>query len=353
MTTNKRVAVVYGTDFRSVAIGGIQNFIKLLAESKKFGDEVTYFTLSDSKELFSSQNVQVSIPSIMERFRIPNHLSFAMSLVKKFDQLKEYDTVLLHRPEYALFIGHPRKVLVLHGGTWNALRAVGFVRGILHALIEFYAVRRCSLVLSVNPKGQSRISRKLARREGAIRVPLNRLFSTVGARIDSSTVFSSSRLEPEKRIPEIINVTQEAGLRLKISGRGSLNSDLAFMKTLTQLENVEYLGLKTPEELALMYSEGGYFLAFGVAEGYPLACVEAMAAGLQVISLRKLTGISQLEPFGAYIAANENDIIEFLRAGRRIMSEDQRQLLLTEHSPEKIMEEIWKQIYPVKHLPND
>jgi glycosyltransferase involved in cell wall biosynthesis len=348
MTIKNQLAVLYGTDFRNIAIGGIQNFIKLLAESEKFADKMTYFTMSDSDLIFKSRNIHVKTSSIGKRFRLPNHFLFAISLAKHSDQLNEFDTLLLHRPEYALFINHPRKVLVLHGGTWNAMRAVGFIRGILHALIEFYAVRKCILVLTVNPKGQSRISRRLMQREGSIRVPLNRLFSMVDVRINSSLAFSSSRLEREKRILDIVKITREAGIPLKISGIGSLNRDDEFMKTLQNSPSVEYLGLKTPEDLASMYSEGGYFLALGVAEGYPLACVEAMAAGLQVVTLRKLTGISQLQPFGAYVAANRKEIIEFLRGEKRIMSEDQRQLLVREHLPEKILEEIWNEIYSVE-----
>jgi glycosyltransferase involved in cell wall biosynthesis len=345
MTIKRKMAVLYGTDFSSIAIGGIQNFIKLLANTEKFADEITYFTLSDADLICKSRNVEVNSTALGKLFRLPNHLAFAISLAKISNKLSNFDTLLLHRPEYALFIRHPRKVLVLHGGTWNAMRAGGFFSGIVHALIEFNAVRKCILVLTVNPKGQSRVSRRLTRREGAIRVPLNSLFSVAEGHRNASVTFSSSRLEPEKRIPSIIDITQEAGLPLKISGVGSLNFDEKFVKILTKSQNVEYLGQRTPEELALMYSEGGYFIALGVAEGYPLACVEAMAAGLQVITLRGLTGISQLEPFGAHVAANEQEIVDFLRAGRRIMSEEQRQLLIREHSPERILEGIWSEIY--------
>jgi glycosyltransferase involved in cell wall biosynthesis len=269
MTTEKRIAVIYATDFNSIAPGGIQNFIKLLAAENKNSSETTFFTRSAESRFHGSPNVQLKDNRFMNKMKIPNHLRFALSLRALKKDLREYDVLLLHRPEYALFIKHTKKILVLHGGSWNAMRAQGLLRGLLHLLIEFIAVNRSSLVISVNVEGQSDFIRKFIRIERAIKVPLNNTFVADKIRPNPSYIYSTSRLDPEKNIVNIIEISKLAEKSLILSGSGVLNQDSRFIGILQESKNVSYLGQRTPEELNQLYKSGGSFISLGVSEGYP------------------------------------------------------------------------------------
>jgi len=344
MIIEKKVAIVYATDFDLISRGGIQNFIKLLAQGSTNKDAITYISLCNKEHIYGSKNIKVKLQKLLQFESFPIHLSFALALSFNKKVLMNFDVIVLHRPEYALFFNHPNKVLVLHGGTWNALRAHGYIKGFIHALIEIIAIARCSKVLSVNPKGQSMVSNFFTQKLTAIRVPLNPIFISKQANNASSTIFSSSRLEPEKQISKIIEISQEAGIELIICGEGSLNGDQKFMDKMVQSKNISYLGFKEASEIAALYGKGGYFLALGLAEGYPLACVEAMAAGLQVITKKHLTGLSQLEKYGAYVASDYTDIVTFLKQRNRVMTESQRLELIMDHESQQVHKEFWNEI---------
>jgi len=99
-----------------------------------------------------------------------------------------------------------------------------------------------------------------------------------------------ARLEPEKGIMTLLEAFRELStrypeLRLSIAGSGSLESDVKSYIATHQLQNITYHGLVRGQEKTTLFKESQiYILPTSHGEGLPISVLEAMAAGMVVIT---------------------------------------------------------------------
>lgn len=106
---------------------------------------------------------------------------------------------------------------------------------------------------------------------------------------DRPTIVSVGRLDPEKRIAEIIRalpfLAEHHDAQLALVGTGQSRASLATLaRSLGVTDRVRFLGFVPDEELPFAYSAADVFASASVAELQSIATLEAMATGLPIVA---------------------------------------------------------------------
>jgi glycosyltransferase involved in cell wall biosynthesis len=93
-----------------------------------------------------------------------------------------------------------------------------------------------------------------------------------------------ARLEPQKDHPTLLRaIARVPDLRLQLVGDGSLRSDLESLASSTGVrDRVEFLGWR--DDVSELLRQADFFVHSTHSDGFGIAVVEAMAAGLPVIA---------------------------------------------------------------------
>ena len=112
----------------------------------------------------------------------------------------------------------------------------------------------------------------------------------------------ASRLSPEKGVDTAIDACRRAGVALVVAGDGPQAEEL---RAQTAGADVRFEGMVAADRLAELRADAALAIVPSrCAEVFPLAAVEALAAGVPLVATR-VGGIPELAPPGALVAADD------------------------------------------------
>jgi glycosyltransferase involved in cell wall biosynthesis len=337
------VGVVYATDFAAVAPGGISTFAWRMGAVAPEDFDVTYYLAGTPASLPRRSDHLHVINSIGGRG--PLNAGFTLGLQNARAALSRHDVLVCHRPEYLPML--PRsasKVLVLHGGSWNAWRFGRKLFGLAYHATEILACALSDMTITVDSKSLSAASRLVAGCVVGTRVPVNSVFAPPGDLASTPPrLLTTARLAPEKRLHLMIDIAARLGVPLVVMGDGPERGSLE--RHARQLgADVTFLGSVSPQRIRQECLRGGIFVGTSTAEGYPLAVVEALSLGVPAFALRA-PGVTQLEEFGLKLADTPSQLAEAIGA---LMQGDDREVRAVRaertwaaHRADRIGAEFW------------
>ena len=338
MTLKLKVGIPYASNYSDISPGGIQVFIKLIGEFTPTHFEVTYFGVGESPNFLRLGDNWVEVMSRNEANNSRNlQLKFAWKLRKYKNILGEMNVLLHHRAESRFFIGGKSHVFVNHSPSWGGIKTRGLVKGLLLYFFELYTASRCTMIISVNVKKLSLLTKMLCNRIYSTRVPLESSFVANELPPQNRRLISTNRLEKGKGLEKLIKVSRNVGLPVIFFGGGSYANKIEILCKKAQVE-FELRGYVDPKTLSAEYKLGGFFLNLSKSEGYPLSCVEALASGLPVMGLSSTPGLNQLASYGLHLFDNLEELEAAVLSGTpgRISKE-----LVKDHSPSSVAKLFW------------
>lgn len=167
------------------------------------------------------------------------------------------------------------------------------------------ALANASIVTVVSKDLQDKIIQEY-NYEGTQVIPMGFDFSVISSDRYDKKIFNTNkkvvlfvgRLVEKKGTHILIKAMKGKNAKLVIVGDGPLKSVLQ-KEANKMIEDIEFVGAKSKEELAVMYASCDIFCAPSIVaqdgdkDGLPVAIIEAMASGASVIA-SKLGGISEL-----------------------------------------------------------
>lgn len=301
-----KVALVYGTDLKSVSPGGVQNYLKRLIDAAPAEADITLYGAGQAPDDFAHKFVSVLDPQ-----RIEGKLNWAFSKALFSIDFSEYEQVIFQRADNQMFVrksGRNNFVLILHGGTLNAWRSQRSFFSALYPLVEVIAILRSRKVFSVSIKdtwGHRLFQKRLHK---APRVFDSVLFNQIDVSDSRQDFAIVGRLSQEKQFHLAVQALSDACLstnipaRLLVIGSGSEDASLRAIPH-SPLLSVEFLGQKDPNEISsILKSKVGHLLITSRFEGFPLVALEAAACRVNVLAIRApgVTGAMSELGFEAY-----------------------------------------------------
>jgi glycosyltransferase involved in cell wall biosynthesis len=340
------VGVVYATDFGGLAPGGISTFAWRMGAAAPDDLDVTYYLAGTPTSLPRGGDRLHVIDSLGSRG--PLNAGFSMGLRKARAELSRHDVLVCHRPEYVPML--PRasnKVLVLHGGSWNAWRFGRKRFGLAYHATEILACALSSLTISVDAQSLSAPARFAARRVVGTRVPVNAEFSPPPeVPKPAPRLITTARLAREKRLHLLIDLAVRLHVPLVIMGGGPERGSLE-RHAQGSGADVTFLGSVPSQRIREEYIRGGIFVATSTAEGYPLAAVEALSLGVPAFALRA-PGITQLEEFGLHLTDTPSELADaiqdVMRQGDNAAGRLRAQRTWAAHRADRIGADFWGHI---------
>lgn len=299
----KEVLIIADSDPRKKVIGGVGIYSYNLAK---------YLTEKGFKVIFVGKKQEGEVINKLQNFdfielnKRPNQSNyvFLKNLFKLAFKLKLNGTTVIHsqRPDWIVpFAKFPnRKIVTLHGSHLkNVYLKKGFVIGKIYSKLEKKGLEIADVVISVSEENTNYYKKIYENDKEVtkkfITIPIgidlnkfqnidkNKSRKQYGFKKSDKVVVYVGRLEKEKNLQILIRACHEAGVKLFIVGEGreeeylkkfasSLNSQTIFHKSV----NNE----KIPNVLAC----GDIFALTSLHEGMPTVVIEALAAGLPVIS---------------------------------------------------------------------
>ncbi len=312
-----RVLVVYASDYVGISPGGIQSYIRIMDRDVPENLDIVYLGIKGEYAGFppnQDKMIGLDVKPILGSW----NLGFLFAL-RKF-RFSDYDIVLCHRAETALFIQFfTRKptFLVLHGGTLNAFRSRNYLFGAIYPLIELLASFFSSETACVNPEATFILTRILTTiKQAPLVVDQNIFFTDDDNKRDG--IFLIGRLEKEKEFGKALDILSSTVvganriLQIHIIGDGSQRAKLANHAARLNLD-VIFHGMQSSEKVAeLLKFHGKYLVITSKFEGFPIVAIEAISCGVTVLAL-KAPGVGKnLSTIGVKIFETPASMAKFI-----------------------------------------
>ena len=317
MDIQKKVAVVYATDFQAISPGGIRNYILNAQIGSPSNYETTFFGVGDISSDLSDFNNCISLGKPPKN--MPINVFFTISL-RKID-FSSFDFLVFHRVENGLFIKRKegqKRIQFSHGGTANLLRSGRFLFGLFYPLLEIVAFLKSDLFASISPKSTFvRFFSKIKFSRAPILID-TQLFNLNGLAKKRLGIALIGRLEPEKRFDLALELIKEAfniagqTRPIYIIGNGSEKNRLFKLAYSLKLNPI-FAGYLDSNNLSkLLKNQINVTLLTSKFEGFPLVAVESAACGVRVVSL-SAPGIDEnLITIGGEVFENREKFIKAL-----------------------------------------
>lgn len=285
-----KVALVYGTDFKNISPGGIQNYLKRLIDSAPQSAELTIFGIGIPPLEFGHRFV-----SVVDPLKMTGKLNWAFSRGLGKVDFSEYDQVIFQRADNKLFVKRSKNqesILILHGGTTNAWRSHKSIFSLIYPALEAAAIFGSTKVYSV---AVSETWNYFLFRKKIIRAPRvfdSNLFNSFDVNENRQAFAVIGRLSKEKQFHLAIQALslaceeRQVKAKLLVIGSGDQEFRLRALPKSEHLE-IDFLGYKTPSEVAnLLKNEVKTLLITSLFEGFPLAALEAVACRVKLIGIK-------------------------------------------------------------------
>lgn len=325
---NTKIALVH--DFL-VGYGGAEKTLEVLAEM--FPEAPIYTLLHDKEKMrgkFEGREIRTSFLQKFPKFLRRRYrwlLPFFAVAPESFD-LREFDLVISSSGAWSKGIVTKLKtihVAYVHSPmrfAWDynerylqearkGKRAGFFVRAVLSylRLWDRLAADRPDFLVA-NSKYTSQRIKKYYKRDSRVVYPPVFLGKESEKIVEGEKkrkyFITVSRLTENKRIDAIIKAFNKLELPLIIVGEGK---EEKYLRSIAE-KNITFLGWKSDEELASLYSESRAFI-FASLDDFGMAPVEAMQFGVPVIALREGGALETLEEgkAGEFFAASVPEVI--------------------------------------------
>jgi glycosyltransferase involved in cell wall biosynthesis len=298
--------VLHAAKFYPPALGGMETFVQYLCEGTAAGWDVCAVVANESWETVEERR---GLVRVVRAGSLGTVASVPMCPSLPFHLWRETaDCIVLHEPNpvaaSALFLRIPaRRLIIWHHSDlvrpWWAPYTYGLVQRDLY--------RRADCVVVSNPvlAARSRLVRQ-ARRVEVIPLGIDlghyrALDAVREARVDEIRALAPGprilfvgRFVYYKGIDVLIEAMTRCPGTLVLVGDGPLEAELRMqVATLGLQERVRFIGRVSDEDLPAYYHASDVFVlpSVAVTEAYGLVQIEAMAAGVPVVSTNLPTGV--------------------------------------------------------------
>jgi glycosyltransferase involved in cell wall biosynthesis len=291
--------------------GGIQTHIAELSKAMADkGIETHVFIVGKGskkpgKALRSNNLFVHPIPCVpLPRLTLGEYLSYSLNCAR---HMKEYDLDLIHGHSmysfgYALTKKLPY-VATLHGTQYNEFKnSLHYGASPNHIITDFssmlmerYSGKKADkVIVDSHENRRDVISQYGIPEEKIATIPCGVSVSRFSpSKCESKTIIFVGRLHERKGIDKLLEsfskvVSKEPEAVLKIVGSGEFEARLKAMAKRLKLgkKNVQFLGFVPEKTLIEVYSTSSIFVLPSYYEGFGIVLIEAMSAGLPLVSVR-------------------------------------------------------------------
>ena len=298
-----KILIIADSDPRKQVLGGVgiysYNLVKYL--SKKKFDVIFIGKKQEGGVIhkFSSLKfIELNHKSNQSNYIFLNNL-FRLASKHKVD---ENTIIHAQRPDWLVPFRNfsNKKIAVLHGShSKNVFVKKGFLIGKLYSMLEKKGLEIADAIVSVSEECSNYYKGLYGKYPGItekiLTIPLgidlqnfrnldkDKSRKKYGFKKSDKVVVYVGRFEKEKNLKLMINACQKARLKLFLVGTGREENELKeYAKRIKA--DVTLHGAVSNEKVPEMLSCGNVFALTSIHEGLPTAVIEAMAAGLPVVS---------------------------------------------------------------------
>jgi glycosyltransferase involved in cell wall biosynthesis len=336
---------------KAIADKGIETHVFIVGEgSKKPGKEI------------KQQNLLIHpircfpLPSLT----LGEYMSYSLNCAR---HVRQYDLDLIHGHSmysfgYALTKKLPY-IATLHGTQLNEFKnSMQYGASPNHIITDFssmlmerYSGKKADKVIVVSQENRRDvISQYGIPSEKIVTIPngvnVSRFHSS---KCTSKTIISVGRLHERKGIDKLLEsfskvIQEEPEAVLKIVGSGEDEARLKSLAKKLKLgsKNVKFLGFVPEKELPGIYSSSSIFVLPSYYEGFGIVLIEAMSAGLPLVSVRTGGATEVIEEGKNGFIVNHKNIHEALL---RLLNDEQLRVRMGRKSRNKVEKEYdWTKI---------
>ena len=334
-----KVLIPYASNFTDISRGGIQNFISRTLKNFPENINVTIVGLGARPKNLNKKISWISLLNDEKCLPKNLHYRFARALKESSLELQSFDIIIHHRPETLVFTRGGINLLVLHSPTWGVFKTRKLRNALGILLFELLAVKKASKVLTVNLKGTSSLSKKLAKELHEIPVPVSQgYFSTQYPPLSKKLIYVG-RVEKGKGVEQLLTLSKKIDYPISVIGDGSL---LATLETKSNEIGVsaQFLGFCDESKIIEEYRKGGIVVSASSSEGNPISLIEALASRLPVVVLKTGDWVEKAKIFGA----NLQRLDEFSPETIDLITEDQWEKLHDSYHETAVSKIFWSNV---------